>query len=128
MTAALSFGDTAAPAIVSPLFLSPRASDRARQGRSEDGSLLLRQLGVVREMLAAMPQLSHAGQCATMAKVVRFITDQVDGTPRTMAGLTRHALVTLAEQLAREAQRLCPDIGAFADRVEDVIALLAATA
>jgi hypothetical protein len=123
-----SLENGAATAIPSPLCVPRGAYEEAYAPTCDDASLLARQLGAVRELLAGMAQLSHAGQCATMAKVVRFVTDKIDGADATAGWRPRHFLATLVEEMARESRRLCPDVGTFAARAENAIAVLAATA
>jgi len=102
------------------------------EDRPPVSSHLAHQLEVVREMLRDLETQTGAGQRHVMAKVVRFISEELRKLRLELAGQradTGHpTLGRTIERLAREAERPAPAVRPFRRRAELVLAVLAIAA
>lgn len=91
-------------------------------GRSFD-----RQIPTIREMLGSLDMVTINGRQHLMTKVVAFLRECEAVAP----GIGRdnqRAIIDLLDRLAAESSRPMPDVQQFAERAENVVALLAASA
>ena len=94
--------------------------------RHAERALLARQLSVIREMLGMLDTLTIAGQRHVMEKVVSFVDTCARAPAVRPTPGHRETLFELVLQLRKESERLVPDSLRFAERAEDLIALLGA--
>jgi hypothetical protein len=85
------------------------------------------QLGTILEILQSLERQTVAGQRNTMAKVVGFLRGQLGRGLFIASPRNEGVLAHLVEQLAREAQRLLPDVRSFSAHADTLVALLIAT-
>ena len=79
-------------------------------------------------MLPTLDTLTAAGQHNVMTKIVTFTREHVDRAHHGLSARNRRMYAELLGHLTHESERLSPDILAFSDWCESLLALLAAEA
>jgi hypothetical protein len=83
-------------------------------------------LSVIREMLVMLDSLTIAGQRHLMEKVVHFVEEQIPRLATAVSRRNHAAVATILDGLRHESDRLVPDVAAFSQGAESLLALLAA--
>ena len=76
-------------------------------------------------MVATLDTLTRAGQQHVIGKVVAVVRDQVRRAAPLVSRREREILAGLVADMARESDRLSPDLSVFTPRAEKLIELLA---
>jgi hypothetical protein len=87
-------------------------------------SVSTREIAVVQEMLTTLDTLTVAGQRHTMEKVVRFISDAIEGLSPTVGLRNRCTLADMLAQLAHESERVSPGVQLFRWSADSLLELL----
>lgn len=83
------------------------------------------QVSVLGDMVATLDTLTTAGQQHIIGKVVAVVRDQVRRAAPLVSRREREMLAGLVEEMARESDRVSPDLSVFTPRAERLIGLLA---
>lgn len=83
------------------------------------------QVSVLGDMVATLDTLTTAGQHHVIGKVVAVVRDQVRRAAPLVSRREREMLAGLVEEMARESDRVSPDLAVFTPRAERLIGLLA---
>ena len=92
-----------------------------------DGSFY-RQIPTIREMLGSLDTLTLNGRQHLMTKVVGFLRDRGVDAVQAIGRHNQHTVMELLDGLAVESSRPMPDVKQFAQRAENLVALLVAAA
>lgn len=102
--------------------LDARARGRGPVHRGR--SISARESALIREMLSTLETLTVAGQRHTMAKIAGFLAETVERPGPAVSLRTRSASSELLSWLARESERLSPDVGRFCWAAQSLLGLL----
>ena len=83
------------------------------------------QVSVLGDMVATLDTLTRAGQQHIIGKVVAVVRDQVRRAAPLVSRRERETLAGLVEEMARESDRVSPDLSVFTPRAERLFGLLA---
>ena len=83
------------------------------------------QVPVIGDMVATLGTLTTAGQHHVIGKVLAVVRDQVRRAAPMVSRREGEILAKLVEEMARQADRVSPDLSVFTPRAERVIELLA---
>jgi hypothetical protein len=105
-----------------------RNSNSTGPARGTRDVQLRRHLATVREVLATLGTLTHAGQRNLIVKVVAFMRDEGSDAFRRGSRDNQRAAAELLDHLAAEFRRRLPDAACFGPWAESLVALLGAEA
>ena len=83
------------------------------------------QLGVINEMLRSLDTDTVAGQHYVMSKIVAFLQHEVTQRGRSLIGVQLRLCAMWLDEMAHEASKVMPDVGAFNRRADVVVRTLA---
>jgi hypothetical protein len=87
-----------------------------------------RQIPTIREMIGSLDTLTINGRQHLMTKVVGFLRECGADVGRGIGRHNQHTVMQLLDGLSAESSRPMPDAKQFAQRAENLVALLAAAA
>ena len=93
--------------------------------QTDDRASLSWQVSVLGDMVATLDTLTTAGQQHVIGKVVAVVRDQVQRAAPLVSRREREILAGLVEEMARQSDRVSPDLSVFTPRAERLIGLLA---
>ena len=92
--------------------------------RTDERASLSWQVSVLGDMVATLDTLTTAGQHHVIGKVVAVIRAQVQRAAPLVSRREREVLAGLVEEMARQSDRVSPDLSVFTPRAERLIGLL----